>query len=199
MLGSPRALSRCTHETRPEVVATSDQTAETVACLLVEYVIARHGAPELLLSDRVLSALVQEVCKLVGTTKLNTSLQDIIHSVMAEWRSLMVHYCPSVLVSMVVIGTIFVVCVSGSCARIYPSFSLLYSREPRTPTKSALDQPRQVNFPDYCTEQVANLSDAWSLAHQNIERAQGKQKAQYDKRARESNLKVGDRTDGALS
>ena len=60
----------------PEVFATSDQTAETVARLLVEHVIARHGAPELLLSDRgpnFLSALVQEVCKLVGTTKLNTS------------------------------------------------------------------------------------------------------------------------------
>ena len=58
-------------------------------------------------------------------------------------------------------------------------FYLLYGREPRTPTESALSQPYQIDFPDYCSEMVAHLSDAWSLAHQQIEKAQGKQKTQY--------------------
>ena len=35
-----------------EVFAVPDQTAETIACLLVEQVIPRHGVPEQLLSDR---------------------------------------------------------------------------------------------------------------------------------------------------
>ncbi len=35
----------------PEVFATEDQTAETIAHLLVEHVIARHGVPKQLLSD----------------------------------------------------------------------------------------------------------------------------------------------------
>ena len=48
----------------PEVFAVPDQQAETIAKLLVEHVISRHGVPEQLLSDRganFLSQLVQEV------------------------------------------------------------------------------------------------------------------------------------------
>ena len=40
---------------------------------------------------------------------------------------------------------------------------------------------------------VANLSDAWALAHQNIEKAQRKQKTQYDKRSTKPKIKTGDR------
>ena len=50
-------------------------------------------------------------------------------------------------------------------------FYLLYGREPRVPTDTALNQPRtvyQIDFPDYCSELVAHLLDAWALAHQNI-------------------------------
>ena len=36
----------------PKVFATSDQTTETVAHLLVEHVISRHGIPEHILSER---------------------------------------------------------------------------------------------------------------------------------------------------
>ncbi len=48
----------------PEVFPTQDQTALTIACLLVEQVIPRHGVPADLLSDRspnFLSQLMQEV------------------------------------------------------------------------------------------------------------------------------------------
>ena len=48
----------------PEVFATSDQSALTIARLLVEQVISRHGVPAELLSDRgkaFLSKLLHEV------------------------------------------------------------------------------------------------------------------------------------------
>ena len=53
----------------PEVFATSDQTALTIAKLLVKQIISRHGVPTQLLSDRgaaFLSHLFTEVCKLLG-------------------------------------------------------------------------------------------------------------------------------------
>ena len=53
-----------------------DQEATTIARLLVEEVIARHGVPEQLLSDRgsnFLSEITCEVCKLLGIEKVNTS------------------------------------------------------------------------------------------------------------------------------
>ena len=60
----------------PEVFAVPAQKAETIARLFMEHMIVRHGVPDHFLSDRgtnFLSSLVQEVCKLVGTIKLNTS------------------------------------------------------------------------------------------------------------------------------
>ena len=60
----------------PEVFAVPDQRAETIARLSIEHVVARHGVPEHLRSDgeaNFLSALIQQVCELMGTTKLNTS------------------------------------------------------------------------------------------------------------------------------
>ena len=50
-----------------------------------------------------------------------------------------------------------------------------------------------VDFPDYLTEIVANLSDAWALAHQNIEKVQSKQKVQYNKKCSTSTLTEGGR------
>ena len=58
-----------------EAFAVSNQMAETIAKLLVEEVFCRHSAPEHLLSDRgtnFLSELIQDVCRVLNVTKLNT-------------------------------------------------------------------------------------------------------------------------------
>ena len=60
----------------PEAFAVPDQKAETIARLLVEEIVCRHGIPEELLSDRgtnFLSSLLQEVCKLLEIKKINIS------------------------------------------------------------------------------------------------------------------------------
>ena len=60
----------------PEVFATSDQTALTIAKLFVEQIVCRHGVPAQLLSDRgaaFLSRLLMEICELLGVEKLNTT------------------------------------------------------------------------------------------------------------------------------
>jgi len=75
-------------------------------------------------------------------------------------------------------------------------FHMLYGREPVLPLERALTQPRtkyQVDFADYLDELVANMPDAWLLACGNIEAAQKKQKYQYDRKSKQSTLKVGDR------
>ena len=59
-----------------EVFATRDQSALTMAKLLVEEIISRHGVPHQLLSDRgpsFLSCLMTEVCRLMGIKKVNTT------------------------------------------------------------------------------------------------------------------------------
>ena len=59
----------------PEVFPARDQSALTIACLLVEKVVTRHGVPTQLLSDRgtsFLSNLMKEVYNLLGIKKVNT-------------------------------------------------------------------------------------------------------------------------------
>ena len=60
----------------PEVFATQDQTSLTIAGLLVEKVISRHGVPAELLSDcgqAFLSKLMVNVYQLLGIEKANTT------------------------------------------------------------------------------------------------------------------------------
>ena len=60
----------------PKVFATEDQSSSTIAELLVEHVITRHGVPSELLSDRgtaFLSKLILEVYKIMGIKKANTT------------------------------------------------------------------------------------------------------------------------------
>ena len=60
----------------PEAFATSDQTSLTIAKLLVERIISRHGVPHQLLSDRgpaFLSKLFLGMCSVLGVKKVNTT------------------------------------------------------------------------------------------------------------------------------
>ena len=57
-------------------------------------------------------------------------------------------------------------------------------------------QPRsayQLDFADYGAELVAQLSDAWAMARDNIKTAQTKQKRHYDVKSSVSKFKIGDR------
>ena len=60
----------------PEAFAVPDQSAATIAQLLVEQVVSRHGVPAEILSDRgrsFLSSLMKEVEALLGFHEVNTS------------------------------------------------------------------------------------------------------------------------------
>ena len=60
----------------PDAFTIPDQKAETIAPLFLEHIVCRHGIPEELLSDRganFLSNLIQEICRVLGVKKINTS------------------------------------------------------------------------------------------------------------------------------
>lgn len=190
----------------PEAFATPDQKAETIARLLVEHVVVRHGVPECLLSDRgpnFLSELMREVCRLLGTTKVNTSgyhpqcdglvekLNNTLISMLAKSVNKYGHdwdvQLPYVLFA-------YRAAVQDS-TQISP-FHMLYGREPVLPCEQTVTQPKtkyQVDLQDYTDELTAYMSDAWSFARDNIQKAQRKQKQQYDRKSKLLDLKVGDR------
>ena len=190
----------------PEVFASPDQKAETIARLLVEQIVVRHGVPEQLLSDHgpnFLSTVVQEVCAFIGAKKINTSgyhpqtdglverfngtiIAMLSKSIKKHGRDWDTHL-PYLL---------FAYRVSIQESTGESPFFLLYGRDPRLPTETALSHPTtpyQVDISDYRTELIAQLSDAWETAHQNILIAQQRQKHQYDRNSKDVGLKVGDR------
>ena len=190
----------------PEAFAIADQTAETIARLFVEQIVCRHGIPEQLLSDRganFLSSLMQEVCKLLGVKKLNTSGYHPQTDGLVEKFN-------STLINMIAKSSEqnpcdwdsklpYVLFAYRTCAqestRESPFF-LVYGRDPRIPTSTVLSQQKsvyEVDIDDYKREAVLNLSQAWKLAQGNIKRAQEQQKKKYDRNAKDVNLNIGDR------
>ena len=190
----------------PEAFAAADQTAETIARLFVEQIICRHGIPQELLSDRgqnFLSNLIQEICKVLQVKKLNTSgyhpqtdgLVEKFNSTLIE----MIAKCAAekpLEWDVKLPYLLFAYRSSAQESTKESPFYLVYGRDPRIPTSTVLAQSRSVyavDVDDYKSEFATSLSEAWKLARSNIEQAQTRQKKQYDKRAREVDLREGDR------
>ena len=153
----------------PEVFASPDQKAETIAKLLVEQVVARHGVPEQLLSDRganFLSELMQEVCSLLGIKNITSGYHPQTDSIERFNRTLInmlskcvsKHGCdwdtrlPYLL---------FAYHISVQDSTQESPLYLMYGQDPRIPTETALTQPttpNQVDISDYRTELVTHLS-----------------------------------------
>ena len=189
-----------------EAFPLKDQKAETVARVMVEEVICRHGAPERLLSDRgsnFLSGLITEVCRLLQMKKVNTSgyhpqtdgLVERFHRTLISMLSRYVEkhardwdrYLPYMLYAYRV--------AAQESTRESPFF-LLYGRDARQPIEEALDCPTSayvVDIDDYKTELVQGLTSAWMTAAECIKSAQVRQKTAYDRGAKTMNYRVGDR------
>ena len=192
----------------PEVFPTADQSAATVADLLVREVVSRHGVPGELLSDRgktFLSGLMSEICKLLGIHKLNTTayhpqtdgLVERFNRTLTAMLSKTVEkngrnwdrQLPYVL---------FAYRTSRQEATRESPFFLMHGRDPRLPTEAALDHPverEHVDLGEYGAELAENLTEAWESARSCIKQAQSKQKKNYDSRASTSSapFRVGQR------
>ena len=160
-----------------EAFAVPDQSATTIAKLLVEEIFCRHGAPEHLLSDRganFLSSLIQDVCKYLDIKKVNTSgyhpqtdgLVERFNSTLINMLSKCAEkngkdwdkQLPYVLFA-------YRATIQESTKE--SPFYLLYGRDPRLPSECALTVPTtpyMVDLQDYRTELTTSLSDAWLAA-----------------------------------
>ena len=188
----------------PEAFAIPNAEASTIARILVDEIIGRHGAPRTLLSDRgtnFLSSLVAEVCKLFRIRKSNTSsyrpqtdglverfngtlIQSIsmfVNSQQTDWDT----FIPSVL---------FAYRVSPSEATQETPFYLLYGREARLPIDVKLLKPTDLSSSvnEHRQRIVENIERSQNIARENIQKAQQKMKSQFDKRAKDRNFRVGD-------
>ena len=150
-----------------EAFAMPDQQAETIAWLFVDNVVCRHGVLEELLSDRglnFLSNLVQGVCEVLGVKR--SIHQGTTPRPTASWRDstlpliAMISKCCETAehdwdehLQMLMFA--YRSSVHGSTKE--SPFFLLYGRDPRLPTETALSEtvtPYLVDLEDYRTELV---------------------------------------------
>ena len=189
-----------------EACAIPDQSSETLARALVDYVICRHGVPKELLSDRganLLSSLMLELCKLTGMKKINTTayhpqtdglvenfnrtLQAMLakHSKFfgMEWDKHLQHL-------------LFGYRTKPHNSTNESEFYMIYGRDARLPTETALSTPptlQMLEVDDYKTELVSGLTQCWNIARTSVNTAQARQKKYYDRYASEPKIQVSDR------
>ena len=167
----------------PEVYATADQTAPTIAKLLVENVISRHGVPRQLLSERgpsFLSKLLLEICSVMGVKKVNTSAYHPQTNGLVERfnRTLI-----DMLSKTVQLGVewderlpyvLFAYRASVQASTGESPFFLLYGRDPQLPTELVMSPDgirEQVPLDNYKTRMIQLMSHAWELAQQTLKRS----------------------------
>ena len=189
----------------PMVYPAPDQRAHCIARLLAEEIVPLFGVPECLLTDRganLLSNLMSDVCRMLGTRKLNTTayhpqcdatierfnrtLKGMLRKHAARFGPQWDRYLPGVLWAYRN--------TPHSATGEKPSF-LLFGIDCRSPTQAAFlqvtDEP-PVDVEDYREELMHCLSSARDLALKNIEKAQRRYKQQYDKKATEPSYRVGE-------
>ena len=175
----------------PEVFATSNQEALTIAILLAEHIVTRHGVPRKLLSDRganFLSKLMSELYKLLRIQKFNTTayhpqtdglverfnqtLTDMLVKSAKDNPRNWDKRLPQVL---------FAYRTSPQESTELTPFMLLHGRKAVLPTQDALFPVTPIQGDHYLSELTEKLSSVWKLAQENIRNAQGKQKRFYDR------------------
>lgn len=189
----------------PEAFAVPNIDAHTIASLLIDNILARHGAPRTLLSDRgtnFLSALVRAVCDLLNTKKVNTTAYHPQTDGMVERFNHTLCQSVSMYVSRDqkdwdthLPAVLFGYRVSPHDTTGESPFYLLYGREPRLPVDVSLLPPcnKSNSISEHRARIVQTLEEAHAIARDNIQRAQQNMKEIHDRSAQEPKFMVGDR------
>ena len=159
----------------------------------MEQIISRHGVPAELLSDRganFVSGLIKEVCQILGIKRLNTTAYHPQTDGLVERFNRTLTAMLSKVVEksgkdwdMKLPYVLFAYRTSMQESTKESPFFLMYGRDPRLPTATALSWPMErsmVDLEEYGEHLATNLAEAWKVAQEAIQQAQSKQKQYYD-------------------
>ena len=169
----------------PEVFAVPDQSAFTIAKLIVEEVVSRHGVRSEILSNcskSCLSGLMAEVEKLLGFKKMNNTAYHLQTDSLVERNK---RTLKTMLAKIVTEGgkdwdekiayVQFAYCATIQHNTQETPFFLLYGRDPRLSTEavlSPLTTRSLVELKEYGARLHSRMSNAWELALGMVKKAQ---------------------------
>jgi hypothetical protein len=176
-----------------EAFATEDCTAMTVAKILVEEFITRHGAPAKIITDRgkhFKANLIADLCRLLGieqnfTTAYHPQTNGMTERFNKTLATMLSKYAQDTIDNWdeMIPYVLFAYRTSLHESTLETPFYLTYGRDPTLPIDVAL---RFQDFPpvepnDYRLLVTRRHHKAMELAKQNIERAQRKYQEYYKK------------------
>jgi len=170
----------------PEIFPVKNIEAITIAPLITDEIIPRHGAPRTLLSDRgsnFLSAIVKEVCSLYSIKKLNTSAYNPSCDGLVERTNSTLCQTLSMFVSkhqkdwdVFIPAALMAFRTSPNESTGESPFYLLYGREPLLPMDVSLLPPTDPasSIAEHRRRIVKQIEVAQQIAKENIMRTQQK-------------------------
>ena len=186
------------------------QTAVLTAQAFVDLVIARHGSPMTLLSDRgrnFQSKLIAEICNIMDVRKISTTsycpqangLAENCNRTLLNTLSFFINKCQrnwDVLLPF----ALFAIRTSKQGSTRQSPFYLLYGRHARTPQDIQYGQPigslesQNETFQERMDSFPGQMQAAWEEAKKAVEKAKKVMKTQYDKRVTKTakDFNVGD-------
>ena len=205
--GNRYVLCFTDHCTRwPILVPLKSTDASTIARAFFDHVICQHGCPKYLLSDRgtnFLSKVMLEVCRIMRTTKLNTSsyhpqcnaVQERFNSVILDTLS---HYANEYQTNwdeyLPAIQFAYRSTPADNSVGFSPFF-LLYGREAVLPLDVTLMAPTEYpekTVRDHIHHLVSQLEVFRAISKQHTELNQTNMKQRYDEHASDVQYQVGD-------
>ena len=179
------------------------QDAETVAREFVRSIILKYGAPEVVLSDQgsnFLSELFRNTCRLLRIKKVNTTAfhpesnggLERGHRVLVEYLRHYVTEDQRDWDDWIPYAT-YVYNITTHRTTGYTPFELLFGYKARVPS-SLQEQPTpRYNYDDYVDELKRRMQTAHAVARDRLVEGKERSKRDYDKKAVQLTLKVGDK------
>ena len=187
-----------------EAVPVPNITAKTVAHVFMDHVIAKHGAPQILQSDRgtnFLSQVISELCK--GLEIQHIAIPPYTPHIMGQVERMnhtiknrLAIFCNDHQDNW---DTLLPCALAGYHMAPHSStgfspFETLYGRQPVLPLETQLQIP--TTLPPTAKDTLREIQDKMlitqRLARQNILESQRKMKKLYDKSAHDPNFQIGD-------
>ena len=186
----------------PELFAVPDKTANTVANLLMEHFIPRHGCPKYLLSDNgteFCNSVIDLITKKMNIIHLRTSpyhpsgnaicerLHRYLNDVLAKYIDHDYRNWDAYLTSVEMAYRTSV----NETTRFTPFF-LVYGRDPVLPMDTLLNPKLKYHGEDYVPTALQRLHVAFDAVRENMSEVRQKNKRIYDKRAVDRQFEPGD-------
>ena len=185
---------------------TKDQTAKTVAKSLWTNFFMVYGFPKRILSDQgrdFESSLIKELCQVAGIQKCRTTPYHPAGNPVERWNRTLIQMLRSLeedkkvdwRKSLPAVVHAYNCCIHSSTG--YSPYFLFFGRHPRLPIDIAfgidLDSSGKQSPRQYVKGLKRSLTEAYSAARQNMNKAALKNKARYDASAWAAELEEGDR------